>query len=599
MRAGITTVGQLACLDKDSLHGIRGIGEGTVADILGRLERYAAACSIRSPVEKPREVLCNDSVSDSARLEVLSDGLVGDSAPLEVLGLTPGLQGSLVLRRIQTVGDLARMTESEFLAIGKLGPGCLERALDRLQAYHARALAEGPLSECRAPLSVLGLSTRCRNALARAGITSVGALANLSPEHLSDIRGVAVGTMQEVASRLAFWADLSDEERQRLWPETEQDRPSLSATRPTPEPDAVSTGDGHAARQGKRSPSAVPGPESFGEYVNDWLESLPDRSRQIVCARYGFDGRPQTLEEIAQCHGVTRERIRQIIAKAERSLAVADQRAHVQPYVDSASRLADQMGSLLSSDELRRELPRALPLGALDPCLAGQLLCAISPSLVWLRGEGALVLASAPYRRLRSLRAELRRILAASDVSIPASEVVARFVNAHLFDDERTIEDAFAIACLRTDPEVELKDGHVTLARGYSASRKERAIEALRVLGEPSSFDAILVEVNRGRREDERMARRNLAACLNWDRDAFVRVGRGVYGLAEWGLPDDGCVANAICRVLAEGGGTLTYDEIAKGVLSTWRVREGTIQAALSLDERIERIGRGLYTLRG
>ena len=51
------------------------------------------------------------------------------------------------------------------------------------------------------------------------------------------------------------------------------------------------------------------------------LESLTDRERQVVKLRFGLeDGRARTLEEVGQEFNVTRERIRQIEAKALRKL---------------------------------------------------------------------------------------------------------------------------------------------------------------------------------------------------------------------------------------------------------------------------------------
>ncbi len=47
------------------------------------------------------------------------------------------------------------------------------------------------------------------------------------------------------------------------------------------------------------------------------MKDLTDRERDIVCLRYGFmDGKERTLEEIGEMYGLTRERIRQIEAKA-------------------------------------------------------------------------------------------------------------------------------------------------------------------------------------------------------------------------------------------------------------------------------------------
>lgn len=44
---------------------------------------------------------------------------------------------------------------------------------------------------------------------------------------------------------------------------------------------------------------------------------LPDRERRVLKLRFGFeDGRPRTLEEVGREFNVSRERIRQIEAKA-------------------------------------------------------------------------------------------------------------------------------------------------------------------------------------------------------------------------------------------------------------------------------------------
>ena len=51
------------------------------------------------------------------------------------------------------------------------------------------------------------------------------------------------------------------------------------------------------------------------------LETLSSREKEVIVKRFGLDnGRPKTLEEIGQEFGVTRERIRQIEAKALRKL---------------------------------------------------------------------------------------------------------------------------------------------------------------------------------------------------------------------------------------------------------------------------------------
>ena len=68
--------------------------------------------------------------------------------------------------------------------------------------------------------------------------------------------------------------------------------------------------------------------ELLKEQMQDVLKALTDREREVLELRFGLkDGRSYTLEEVGQIFGVTRERIRQIEAKALRKLR-HPQRSH-------------------------------------------------------------------------------------------------------------------------------------------------------------------------------------------------------------------------------------------------------------------------------
>ena len=75
--------------------------------------------------------------------------------------------------------------------------------------------------------------------------------------------------------------------------------------------------------------------ELLREDLAEVLSSLSPRERDVLRLRFGMDdGRQRTLEEVGQLFGVTRERIRQIEAKALRKLRHPNRSKRLKEYVE-------------------------------------------------------------------------------------------------------------------------------------------------------------------------------------------------------------------------------------------------------------------------
>ena len=69
--------------------------------------------------------------------------------------------------------------------------------------------------------------------------------------------------------------------------------------------------------------------------LNDVLATLTDREAKVLKLRFGLeDGRSRTLEEVGKEFDVTRERIRQIEAKALRKLRHPSRSKKVKDFLD-------------------------------------------------------------------------------------------------------------------------------------------------------------------------------------------------------------------------------------------------------------------------
>jgi RNA polymerase primary sigma factor len=85
----------------------------------------------------------------------------------------------------------------------------------------------------------------------------------------------------------------------------------------------------------------VPSPEEAAaghllhEQIEEMLDALSEREREVLHYRFGLeDGRSYTLEEVGKRFGVTRERIRQIEAKALRKLRHPSRSKKLKDFLD-------------------------------------------------------------------------------------------------------------------------------------------------------------------------------------------------------------------------------------------------------------------------
>ena len=86
------------------------------------------------------------------------------------------------------------------------------------------------------------------------------------------------------------------------------------------------------------SPSEAAMNLSLKETMASVLKKLSPREERIIRLRFGFeDGNQRTLEEVGQVFAVTRERIRQIEAKALRKLRHPSRSGHVRTFLEGSS----------------------------------------------------------------------------------------------------------------------------------------------------------------------------------------------------------------------------------------------------------------------
>ncbi|TVR44631.1 MAG: RNA polymerase sigma factor RpoD [Planctomycetota bacterium] len=157
-------------------------------------------------------------------------------------------------------------------------------------------------------------------------IETMGKLRKIQKDILQDTGREA--TIEEVAQR----ANISVTECKRI---IKVSKHPISLDRPIGDSDDCYFGD-FLEDKSVENPANISSNEMLKEKITEVLDSLTDREREIICLRYGIgDGYTYTLEEVGRRFNVTRERVRQIEAKAIKKLQHPIRSRKLEGFIDT------------------------------------------------------------------------------------------------------------------------------------------------------------------------------------------------------------------------------------------------------------------------
>lgn len=336
-------------------------------------------------------------------------------------------------------------------------------------------------------------------------------------------------------------------------------------------------------------------PLQIEKIINDILGTIDrEREREIIARRYGLFDRKETLEQIGELLGITRERVRQLEkAVMARLKAMAD--AGQLPHINDVQRiLLDEvhaMGKVARISELSAKLTKNN--SRVDQARVS-FLAQLSPKLAIVEDNDHFHLAAG---------------IAEAHDEKKIKDLVAGIIDSIKKIGEPTTIDKVAEKAGHSDPThvgalastskhlATLNDrwGLVRWPMVNPKNIRDKIYVILHEAGKHMHFNEIADAIKDSEFKRKDVTTQAIHNELIKDK-RFVLIGRGIYALKEWGY-EKGTVADIISDVLKKAGEPLHRDEIVKEVLKSRHVKETTILLNLQGKPQFKRVAKATYAL--
>jgi hypothetical protein len=319
-----------------------------------------------------------------------------------------------------------------------------------------------------------------------------------------------------------------------------------------------------------------------------------EREREIIARRFGLYDRKETLEQIGELLGITRERVRQLekavinklkasaekgelngLQEIEKSITeVLDTNGHVMRIIN--------MADMLTNDKSKIAQSRVMFISILGPNLS-----AIEESDHFYSAVGQKSVFDE-----KKIKESVGKIVdAIKEIGQPVSiDELASNLNSTNPEDVRALAS--------TSKYLATLNGKWGLTKWPVVNPKNIRDKIYVILSENGNhmhFNEISEAIKESDFKRKDVTTQAIHNELIKDK-RFVLIGRGIYALSEWGYKK-GTVSDIITEVLRKADKPLHRDEIVKLVLKKRHVKETTILLNLQGKSQFKRVAKATYTL--
>ena len=318
-----------------------------------------------------------------------------------------------------------------------------------------------------------------------------------------------------------------------------------------------------------------------------------EREREIIARRFGLNDRKETLEQIGDLLGITRERVRQLEKASLIRLKIAAEEG-----LEDVSNIEKQIVKVL------HELGGAARVQELTKKLFGEhhdrkhahlaFIAELAPNLTVLNENdhyhhGVAIKDRYDEKTLKKHIDDAVKAIKAHGEPLSVDHLHEKLEHDHP-------DQVKAIASLSKNLAT-LKNfwGLLKWPTVNPKNIRDKIYVILQEDGKPMHFSEIAKSIKKSDFKRKDVTTQAIHNELIKDK-RFVLIGRGIYALNEWGFKK-GTVSDIITDVLKKEGGPLTRDEIVKRVLKHRQVKETTILLNLQSKPIFKRVAKATYDL--
>lgn len=320
-----------------------------------------------------------------------------------------------------------------------------------------------------------------------------------------------------------------------------------------------------------------------------------DREREIITRRFGLHEHRETLEQIGELLGITRERVRQLEKAILIRLKMVAEENKV-PAIHEVERILIRDLSEHGRVARVKDMTKRLVGGTNAPRAEAHVafIAELSPKLVVL-GENDHYFSAVGIREYgdeKKLKSQIDQIVD----TIKKHGQPVQIEELHKQLDYEHPDHVRALASLSKHL-ASLKDnwGLTKWPTVNPKNIRDKIYVVLAENGKPMHFSDIAKSIKESDFKRRNVTTQAIHNELIKDK-RFVLIGRGIYALDNWGF-SRGTVADIITSVMKEAGEPLHRDEIVRRVLKSRQVKETTILLNLQSKTQFKRVAKATYAL--